>query len=71
MSEERTRCFGETRTFRLRRWKAKTGNHDIDVDDGSVLVLPHATNMIYTHQVPASAKRTRCRISVTVRAFSD
>jgi alkylated DNA repair dioxygenase AlkB len=63
-----TISFGETRTFRLRRWKG-CNRHDIEVVDNSVLVLPHATNIAFTHEVPASKQRMGRRISVTVRAF--
>ena len=63
-----TISFGESRLFRLRPWQAK-GRHDIEVADGSVLVLPHATNMAFTHEVPASARHQGRRISVTLRAF--
>mgnify|MGYP001491136046 CR=1 FL=1 len=65
-----TISFGESRTFRLRRWKGRDV-HDIEVEDNSVLVLPHATNMAFTHEVPASKRRLGRRISVTVRAFGD
>jgi alkylated DNA repair dioxygenase AlkB len=61
--------FGESRMFRLRKYKG--GGTDIEVTDGSVLVIPYDTNKAYTHEVPApKAKRGR-RISVTIRAFTD
>jgi alkylated DNA repair dioxygenase AlkB len=63
-----TISFGETRTFRLRRWKGRAV-HDIEVADNSVLVLPYATNLAFTHEVPASKRRMGRRISVTLRAF--
>ncbi|HSR81908.1 MAG TPA: alpha-ketoglutarate-dependent dioxygenase AlkB [Hyphomicrobiaceae bacterium] len=63
-----TISFGETRTFRLRRWKGRD-RHDIEVADNSVLVIPYATNIDFTHEVPASKQRTGRRISVTLRAF--
>jgi alkylated DNA repair dioxygenase AlkB len=65
-----TISFGESRTFRLRRWKGKD-RYDIVVRDGSVLVLPYATNMVFTHEVPASKQHVGRRISVTIRAFGD
>ena len=65
-----TISFGESRIFRLRRWKEQA-IHDIEVADASVLVLPYATNMAFTHEVPASKRRTGRRISVTIRAFGD
>lgn len=63
-----TISFGERRTFRLRRWQGKDVR-DIEVTDGSVLVLPHDTNIAFTHEVPASKRLVGRRISVTMRAF--
>ena len=45
--------------------------HDVEVTNGSVLVLPHETNIAFTHDVPASKRLTGRRISVTVRAFPE
>ena len=64
-----TISFGEARTFRLRRWKGRD-RHDIEVADNSVLVLPYATNIAFTHEVPASKQGIGRRISVTLRAFN-
>ena len=65
-----TISFGETRTFRLRRWKGEDGS-DIEVTDGSVLVIPYDTNKAYTHEVTAPKEAKGRRISVTIRAFRD
>ena len=64
-----TISFGEARTFRLRRWKGRD-RHNIEVADNSVLVLPYATNIAFTHEVPASKQGIGRRISVTLRAFN-
>jgi len=64
-----TISFGEARSFILRRWKGRD-RHDIEVADNSVLVLPYATNIAFTHEVPASKQRMGRRISVTLRAFN-
>jgi alkylated DNA repair dioxygenase AlkB len=64
-----TISFGEARTFRLRALRDRRA-HDIEVTDGSVLILPYATNIAFTHEVPASKKRRGRRVSVTVRAFT-
>lgn len=64
-----TISFGETRVWRLRPWRAGASRHDIEVGDGSVLVLPWDTNMTFTHEVPSSKRHAGRRISVTVRAF--
>ena len=63
-----TISFGETRTFRLRRWKGRH-IHDIEVANNSVLVIPYTTNIAFTHEVPASKQRRGRRVSVTLRAF--
>lgn len=63
-----TISFGQTRTFRLRRWKGRD-SHDIEVANNSVLILPHATNIAFTHEVPSSKQWMGRRISVTLRAF--
>jgi alkylated DNA repair dioxygenase AlkB len=64
-----TISFGETRSFRLRPYKGRAV-HDIEVADNSVLVLPYATNLAFTHEVPASKRRMGRRISVTLRDFN-
>ncbi len=63
-----TLSFGQTRSFRLRPWR-RSGFCDIPVADGSVVVIPWATNRAFTHEVPASKKQTGRRVSVTIRAF--
>lgn len=60
---------GEARTFRLRRWRDEGQKWDVLVDAGSVLVLPFQTNLVFTHEVPASKRLTGRRISMTFRAF--
>jgi alkylated DNA repair dioxygenase AlkB len=60
--------FGEERVFRLRPWKG-TGYRDFPAKNGSVLVIPFATNRHWTHEVPHSTKSQGRRISVTMRAF--
>jgi alkylated DNA repair dioxygenase AlkB len=61
---------GEQRTFRLRPWRG-VGHQDFPVTDGSVVVMPYDTNLMWTHEVPASARRTGRRISVTLREFGS
>lgn len=63
-----TLSFGETRTFRMRPWHG-AGFIDLPACDGSVIVIPWATNRAFTHEVPASAAARGRRISVTIRAF--
>jgi alkylated DNA repair dioxygenase AlkB len=63
-----TISYGAARTFRLRPWKGQ-GFVDFDTFDGSVFLMPYATNLAYTHEVPHNAASHGRRISVTVRAF--
>jgi alkylated DNA repair dioxygenase AlkB len=67
-----TVSFGEERVFRLRPWPHKPGAQTVDfrTGDGSVCILPWATNRAFTHEVTASKRFTGRRISVTIRAFA-
>ncbi len=65
-----TVSFGDTRTFRLRPWRAKDGRRDFVARDGSVFVMPFETNLAWTHEVPHDAASRGRRISVTLRAFA-
>ena len=65
-----TISFGESRVFRLRPWKGKT-KRDFPATDGSIFLMPYATNLVWTHEVPKSAKCKSRRISVTLRAFDS
>lgn len=66
-----TISFGEQRLFRLRQWQAASATPpvDLEVTNGSVLVMPYATNQVVTHEVRPSARFRGKRISVTIRAF--
>lgn len=63
-----TVSYGGERAFRLRPWKAE-GFRDFSATDGAVFVLPYATNLAFTHEVPHSASSRGRRISITLRAF--
>lgn len=63
-----TISLGATRAFRMRPWREK-GFSDIEVDNGSVLVIPWETNLKLTHEVPKLKKYPGKRISITARAF--
>ncbi len=65
-----TISLGEARKFRMRPWRGQ-GYLDFDVRDGTVIVMPFATNQAWTHEVPKFRSVTGRRISVTVRAFAD
>jgi len=60
---------GEERVFRLRPWGGQ-GYKDTLVTDGTALVMPWATNLAWTHEVPKMKKYRGRRISVTLRAFT-
>jgi alkylated DNA repair dioxygenase AlkB len=62
--------YGERRSFRLRPWRGK-GFTDFPASDGTVFVLPYATNLAWTHEVPASKRLQGRRISVSLRALRD
>lgn len=63
-----TISLGEERVFRLRPWRG-AGFKDTLLTDGSALVMPWATNLSWTHEVPKMKKYTGRRVSVTLRAF--
>jgi alkylated DNA repair dioxygenase AlkB len=67
--------LGEQRIFRLSREEKRGGKkvvdetHDLTVEQGSVIVLPWATNIRWKHAVPRFARYRGRRISITIRAF--
>jgi alkylated DNA repair dioxygenase AlkB len=64
-----TMSFGEERRLRFRPWKGQ-GFVDLAAPSGSVLVIPFATNVALTHEVPRSRRACGKRISITLRAFN-
>ncbi|MEZ4451076.1 MAG: alpha-ketoglutarate-dependent dioxygenase AlkB [Nannocystaceae bacterium] len=65
-----TISLGATRTFRIRPWRGQ-GALDFEARDGAVFVLPYAANLVFTHEVPHTARCHGRRISITVRGFTD
>jgi alkylated DNA repair dioxygenase AlkB len=63
-----TIAFGEDRPFRVRPWKGR-GYVDFAAPPGTVFVMPYATNLVVTHEVPLLASHHGRRISMTMRAF--
>ncbi|MBW2726881.1 MAG: alpha-ketoglutarate-dependent dioxygenase AlkB [Deltaproteobacteria bacterium] len=63
--------YGETRTFRMRPYPYRSGGEkrDFAVEDGSVVVLPWKTNLLWTHEITKSKRCTGRRVSITLRAF--
>lgn len=64
-----TISLGATRLFRLRPWRG-AGTVDLEVDHGAVIVIPYATNLLWTHEVPHRAADHGRRISITLRGFA-
>ena len=64
-----TISLGATRLFRLRPWR-EPGMIDLEADHGAVIVIPHATNLRWTHEVPHRAADQGRRISITLRGFT-
>jgi alkylated DNA repair dioxygenase AlkB len=63
-----TISLGATRTFRFKRWRSE-GKLDLVADSGSVVLIPYATNLVWTHEVPHFTRDRGRRISITLRAF--
>lgn len=63
-----TLSLGQSRVFRLRPWQGK-GYQDFLTTAGTVFVVPYATNLAWTHEVPAAKKYLGMRIAITFRAF--
>jgi len=64
-----TLSLGQSRVFRLRPWQGK-GYQDFPAEPGTVFVMPFATNLAWTHEVPAAKKYDGRRIAITFRAFA-
>jgi len=64
-----TISLGEERVFRMRPYKNK-GFKDIEMRNGTVIVVPWNTNQHWTHEVPHFKKYSGKRISITLRAYS-
>ncbi len=64
-----TMSFGASRVFRLRPYRGR-GFRDFPVDDGRVFVMPYATNLAWTHEVPKRVGDRGRRVSLTLRAFA-
>lgn len=63
-----TISLGAERVFRLRPWRGR-GFRDFPTSQGRVFVMPFATNLAWTHEVPRRRRDVGRRISVTFRAF--
>jgi alkylated DNA repair dioxygenase AlkB len=63
-----TISLGERRTFRLRRWRGDE-RLDFPTANGTVFIMPYATNLEWTHEIPKSQRARERRISLTLRAL--
>ena len=63
-----TLSLGEERIFRLRPWKGR-GMRDFPAPHGTMFIMPYATNLAWTHEVPKAKRFQQRRISITLRAF--
>lgn len=60
--------FGETRRFQLKhKYKKELGVTNIDLTDGSLLVMQGTTQHYWLHQIPKSKKQLKERINLTFR----
>ncbi|MCK6478852.1 MAG: alpha-ketoglutarate-dependent dioxygenase AlkB [Planctomycetes bacterium] len=64
-----TISLGERRTFRMRQ-RGGAGRLDLEVADGTVIVMPYEVNLAWTHEVPHRAGDVGRRISITLRSFA-
>ena len=62
-----TVSFGATRAFQMIVRKRRV---ELEVRDGSVVVIPYETNLRFAHAVPHRAGDTGRRVSVTLRGFT-
>ena len=60
---------GEERIFRMRPFQGP-GFKDTLLTDGCAIVMPWATNLSWTHEIPKMKKYLGRRLSVTLRAFA-
>lgn len=59
--------FGEPRIFRLRHRIQKELKHDLELQDGSLLIMKGPTQHYWKHEVPKSTRVLRERINLTFR----
>ena len=60
--------LGETRTFRMRT-RDRSSAHDIELEHGSLLIMPRGIQRLWEHCVPPRKKRPGARINLTFRTL--
>ena len=63
--------FGESRRFVLRLKKEKQTKHEINLQDGDLLVMKGKLQTYWEHQLAKSAKKLGPRINITFRKIFD
>jgi alkylated DNA repair dioxygenase AlkB len=61
--------FGGTRKFRLRNKKNKELKHNIELVNGSLLIMSELTQQYWEHEIPKTKKMVGERINLTFRSI--
>ena len=61
--------FGGMRKFRLRNKKNKKLIHNIELENGSLLIMSELTQQYWEHEIPKTKKRVAERINLTFRSI--
>lgn len=62
--------FGESRIFKFRHEKNKKLNFDLELEDGSVLLMKGETQHHWYHSIPKTKKVVKPRINLTFRLIN-
>ncbi len=63
--------FGETRTFQFKHKENSTLKSQIDLENGSLLLMQGTTQHKWLHQIPKTTKLLKPRINLTFRIIKD
>ena len=61
--------FGGIRKFRLRNKKNKKLIHNIELENGSLLIMSELTQQYWEHEIPKTKKKVEERINLTFRSI--
>ena len=61
--------FGATRKFRLRNKNNKKMIHNIELENGSLLIMSKLTQQYWEHEKPKTKKKVAERINLTFRTI--
>jgi alkylated DNA repair dioxygenase AlkB len=62
--------FGAPRTFQLRHNRDKSLKANVELENGSLLLMQGTTQQFYLHQIPKTAHTVGARINLTYRVIS-